>query len=350
MKFIHCADIHMGSKIAGFPKDLSKEKREAVAGSFSRLVDFAEREGVRAVLIAGDLFDTDSPFKKDKEFFLSVVRKHPNIDFLYLRGNHDAEESYEALDNLKTFSSEWTGYSYGDVVVSGLELNATNLTSAYSTLSLEQDKKNIVMLHGQRGDGASEGVVNLSRLCNKNVDYLALGHIHKFSDGVLDDRGRYAYSGCLEGRGFDETGEKGFVLLTVEDKISYRFVPFSQSVIEEVCVDISGVNDSYEAALAVRKTGLDKERIYRIILTGELDARLGFLKEDVEEVLKADCRFLRVKDQTRKRIDATAYEKDSSLIGEFIRTVKENGDLDEEEKAIVLSYGLKALEGREVES
>ena len=33
--------------------------------------------------------------------------------------------------------------------------------------------------------------------------------IHKYKKEKLDNRGVYCYSGCLEGRGFDECGEKG---------------------------------------------------------------------------------------------------------------------------------------------
>ena len=46
----------------------------------------------------------------------------------------------------------------------------------------------------------------------------AIFEISSYSTGEIDERGKYAYSGCLEGRGFDETGDKGFVLIDVNDK------------------------------------------------------------------------------------------------------------------------------------
>ena len=56
-----------------------------------------------------------------------------------------------------------------------------------------------------------------------NIDYLALGHIHSYKCHKLDKRGVYCYSGCLEGRGFDECGDKGFVLLeTEEDRLEWQ--------------------------------------------------------------------------------------------------------------------------------
>lgn len=349
MKLIHCADIHLGAKISGFPKELSDRKKEDVRASFSKMVDYARENDVRAILIAGDLFDSDKPFKKDKDFFFGVVRGNPNIDFLYLRGNHDLAEETDPPENLKGFSSEWTAYEYGNVVVSGVESTKDNASSVYSSLSLNENKKNVVLLHGQIGDGTGADIVNLARLRNKHIDYLALGHVHTFKEGKLDDRGRYAYSGCLEGRGFDETGEKGFVLLSVDQAVSAKFIPFSQSVLEEKRVDVSGVKDAYSAAKKVREAGLDKNRIYRVILTGELDATVGSLREDVQKLSESDCAFVRVKDETKKRIDVEAYVNDPSLKGEFIRTVYESDEYDEEEKAILLSYGLRALDGREAD-
>ena len=62
-------------------------------------------------------------------------------------------------------------------------------------------------------DKAGE-LVSLPRLQNKNIDYLALGHLHDYRFERLDSRGHYCYSGALEGRGFDELGPKGFVVVS----------------------------------------------------------------------------------------------------------------------------------------
>ena len=43
------------------------------------------------------------------------------------------------------------------------------------------------------------------------MDYIALGHIHKFSGIKRIGNTYYAYSGCPEGRGFDEEGDKGII-------------------------------------------------------------------------------------------------------------------------------------------
>ena len=351
MKIIHCADIHLGSKIdSKFSKEVSESRKQEVRNSFKRMVDYARAEKIEVILLAGDVFDSDKPFKKDKDFFFSVIENNPQIDFLYLRGNHDAEGERRTLANLKTFSSDWTSYDYEYVTVSGVELTRENCAAIYSTLSLNPVRKNVVMLHGQIGDSLGKDKINLGKLREKSIDYLALGHIHEYSSGKLDDRGTYAYCGCLEGRGFDETGEKGFIVVDVSERITHAFVPFSECKIVKVQLDVTGLSDAYAVSLRAREIKFERKNIYRLELIGEVDAHIDSLADDVKKYLASECEFLDVKDRTRKRIDVSAYAGDASLKGEFVRAVCASGEFTDEEKAQIVAYGLKALGGREVEA
>ena len=352
-KFIHCADVHLGSKMESkLPKAKAEQRRAEVRNTFHRMVEYAKAEGVRAILLSGDIFDSDRPLKRDKEFFYDVVKENPEIDFLYLRGNHDSQESYteEGLSNLKTFSTEWSGYDYGEVYICGLEIARENAQSLYTTLKLDKDRKNLVMLHGNADKTTGMDKVHTGKLADKNIDYLALGHIHSYSENKLDDRGRYAFSGCLEGRGFDEIGEKGFVLLEIEESITARFVPFATRTIQEHFVDISCAEDAYTAYCEVKKQArFCAENLYRVNLTGEISFDDDGLGEEVERLLSSDCYFVSVKDKTLRKIDEKKFEGDVSLRGEFVRFVLANEKWSDERKRQVISLGLKTLEGREVE-
>ena len=354
MKLIHCADVHLGSKMeAKLPREKAEERRSEVRATFLRMVEFAKKEGVRAILLAGDVFDCDRPLKRDKEFFYEVVKGTPEIDFLYLRGNHDSEESYTEtnLENLKTFGEEWNGYSYDDVYICGIEISAQNAMSLYSTLKLDKSKKNVVLLHGQTAQSMGVDKIVLSKLTDKNIDYLALGHIHSHTEEKLDGRGRYAFSGCLEGRGFDEMGEKGFVLLDIDEGITSRFVPFSKRVIEEKSVDISDAENSYDAYLKI-KNAVDfrPENLYRVNLLGEIGFDHETLAEEMENLLTSACYFISVKDKTLQKINPLEYEGDASLKGEFVRSVMARTDWSDERKRQVITLGLKALTRGEVDA
>lgn len=354
MKIIHTADIHLGSKMdSRYSRDISNERKAELRGTFRRLVDYAKNNDVSVIMLCGDVFDSDSPFKKDRDFFYSVVEENSNIDFMYLKGNHDTSGILpENLpQNLKLFSDRWTTYSYGNLDICGIEICPSNVSSYYSSLVLEKDRLNIVMLHGQISDSISGGDINLKKLRNKNIDYLALGHIHKPSQGSIDERGEYVYCGCLEGRGFDEPGEHGFELLDIDEgKITHNFVPFAKRKINEVNIDVSGSKSAYDAYTKV-KSGIqfNKEDLYRINLTGDVNFGVDKLAYDVEKLLDGECYFVSVKDKTSRIIDISKYENDLSVKGEFIRTIYAQTDLNNEEKMTIINCGLKALNGKEIE-
>ena len=353
LKLIHCADIHLGSKMESkLPKHKADERRGEVRKTFHRMVEYAKNEGVRAILLSGDVFDSDRPLKRDKEFFYEVVKGNPEIDFLYLRGNHDGKESYteEGIANLKTFSNEWSGYAYGNVYVCGLEIARENASSLYTTLKLEKSKINLVMLHGKISPTAGVDKINPAKLAEKNIDYLALGHIHSYSENKLDDRGRYAFSGCLEGRGFDEIGEKGFVLLEIDGAVKSTFIPFAQRTVHEIAVDVSGTQNGYGAYQTVKaQVKFNPADLYRIELVGEIAYEGETLAEDVEDYLAEACYFVSVKNRAVQKINPDEYLGKASLRGEFVRTVLAKTDISDARKSEIITLGLKALAGREID-
>ena len=57
------------------------------------MCDFAENNGVRVVIIAGDMFDTEKVSLKAQARILGTIADKKDVDFLYLSGNHD-EQSF----------------------------------------------------------------------------------------------------------------------------------------------------------------------------------------------------------------------------------------------------------------
>ncbi len=350
LKIIHTADMHLGSKLdANFKGKKMEERRIEIRETFMRIADYAKNNDVKVILLGGDIFDEDKPLKKDKDFFLSVIKSHPEIDFLYLRGNHDRNIEFNLdgeIPNLKFFLNEWTYYTYDNVVIGGCQFNNLNFKSLYSTINFDKNNINIALLHGNLASSEGLDDIVVSKLKEKNVDYLALGHIHKGGFYKLDDRGVYAYCGCPEGRGFDETGDKGFVLLTIENKVIAQFIPFAKRKIIELEADVSSCNNSFEAYLLVKQiAGENKENLIMVILKGEISFDNYSLKDDVEKMLSSDFTCVSVKDKTTSKINIDAYKNDLSLKGEFVRLVYGDNTLTSEEKSKIIRAGLKALMG-----
>ena len=160
----------------------------------------------------------------------------------------------------------------------------------------------------------------------------------------------WAFSGCLEGRGFDECGEKGFILVDVTDKLSFSFVPFAKRTIHDINVDITSASDLYEAQRIVHSKvdSVSREDILNITLKGDVPVDTEIDEKDIENSL-SDFYFVRVKNKTSVKINASDYTDDRSLIGEFIRAVSDNGEYNDEEKKDIITLGLRLLSGKEVD-
>jgi DNA repair exonuclease SbcCD nuclease subunit len=366
MKLIHCADLHLDSKMnANLDKESAKARKAELLDTFVRMVTYAAEHEVQAILIAGDLFDTKNISATARNTVLHCIMEQPKIDFYYLKGNHDNDNFLSGLEvlpeNLKLFGSEWTTYKIADdrIAISGIELSPENAGSAYVSLVLDQAKYNIVMLHGQEAEAAAKDkaeVINLKELRNKGIDYLALGHVHAYKMEQLDARGHYCYPGCLEGRGFDECGEHGFVVLTIDEETgrsTHEFVPFARRKLYTVEVDVTGTKTTAEmiakASDELRQASCEESSLVKIVLRGMLDVEC---EKDIAYFLsrfREQYYFVKVYDETMLRVEISDYMFDESLKGEFVRQVMADTSIAEDAKNIIIRYGLQAIAGEEVQ-
>lgn len=366
MKFIHCADLHLDSKMsANLDKESAKDRRAEILDTFVQMVRYASKNKIEAVLIAGDLFDTKNISATVRNTVLHSITSHLDITFYYLRGNHDRDNFLSGLEeipaNLKMFGPQWTTYEEagGRITVSGLELSAENAGAADISLIPDPQRFNIVMLHGQETERQAKDkaeCVNIRAFRNKGIDYLALGHIHTYKKEPLDARGVYCYAGCLEGRGFDECGGHGFVVLDVDGntgKFTHEFVPFAKRRLYTVNVDVTGCQTTAEMVsetdMALQKEGCSEGSLVKIVLGGMLDVEC---EKDISYLLsrfRSRYYFVKVCDETTLKVDMDDYRFDGSLKGEYVRQVMADPSITEEEKKVIIRYGLQAIAGEEVQ-
>ncbi|MCR5502793.1 MAG: metallophosphoesterase [Lachnospiraceae bacterium] len=370
MKLIHCADIHLDSKMtSNLDKAKAKERKFEILGTFLRMIDYAEDNGVSGIIIAGDLFDTTTITATTRNSVIDAITSHEDIAFYYIRGNHGGSERFleaipEIPDNLFLFDRNWKQYklsTLGDrnVTISGIEPDGSDTGALYSSLILDPRDFNIVTMHGQISAYKNENdaeTISLNELRNRNIDYLALGHVHEYQEGELPPRGKYCYCGCLEGRGFDECGEHGFVLIDVnENDQTYRteFIPFAKRNLHEVHADISGCRTTPEIRHcmdeAIERQNCDAKDMIKVILEGEIDVDCEKNTDYLGRVLTDSFYFGKIQDKTKIRIDYNDYALDASLKGEFVRIVQGDENLDEEEKALIIRCGFQAFDKEDFE-
>ena len=245
-----------------------------------------------------------------------------------------------------------------NIVITGVELDSDNAGKIYGSLSLNAGNYNIVVLHGQEASHLSKNnaqIISLKDLRNRGIDYLALGHVHEYSSDRLDARGVYCYPGCLEGRGFDESGEHGFVVLDIDETSGSSdtyFVPFARRNIYVAQVDVTGCENTFEIEKRVRSflemSGYTKESLVKVELTGALDVECEKNTDYLGKQFEQKFYAFKIKDNTIYNIDYMSYEHDMSLKGEYIRNVMARNDISEQDKAEIIRYGLQALQGEEI--
>ena len=352
MKLIHCADLHLDSPMeSNLPAEKARERRSEILSTFSELVRHADENGADAILIAGDLFDSKRTTRKTEQYILDLMKRHSDLSFFYLAGNHDSgnrlSASAQLPENVYTFREDWTSYALGDVYITGSEQPNPD------TLELPEDKLNILLLHGQQKETGTDGkdVIPFRKYREKNIDYMALGHLHSYREAPLDTRGIACYSGCLEGRGFDECGQKGYILLEIEHrKITHTFVPFARRTLHEIECDLTGCSaqlDIENRLLAVTEK-ISAGDLVKVILTGEYPPHLLMDLTRLGQLLSERFYFAKLTNKSRPEIHPEDYSHDISLKGEFVRRVMAS-KFSEKEKEEIIACGFRALGGEELD-
>jgi len=363
VKIIHCADLHLDSSLtANFDSKQSRERKIELINTFERLLAYADDNLVDAIIIAGDLFDKANVSKTTKNVFIDGIKRLKDIDFYYLKGNHDEINFLDEMkiipENLHLFTNQWRVYTAFscenfDITISGLELKSYNPDLKEDRLKLDEKDFNIVSLHGELVATKAKNdapLIALDRLKGKNIDYLALGHIHSFNEGEIDARGQYAYPGCLEARGFDEIGPKGFILLNIDEEtreVTKEFIPFSKREVEEVWVDITNAfttNDAIEIMNeTIKEEELNSKNIIKFILVGEILVESDINIDLVYKHFEDDFYFIKIVNDTRFKLNYSNYIHEQSLKGEFVRLVASDNTLTNTEKMQIINIGIKAL-------
>lgn len=282
-KFIHAADIHLDSPLRGLERYEGapiEEIRGATRRALENLVDLALEQSVAFVLVAGDLYDGDwREFRTGLYFVSQMARlREAGIPVVLIAGNHDAAnkmtrrlplpDNVTVLGHRKPQSlrlDDWDVIVHGQSFASGAVTD--NLAGGYP--AGDGGAFNIGLLHTcATGDDACHqpyAPCTLDDLRGKEYGYWALGHIHK--QGILSHDPPIVFCGNLQGRNIRETGPKGCMLVTVDDRLQPHLEHRALDVFrwERCPLDASDVENSYQL--------LDRIRAQLVRLASAVDDR-----------------------------------------------------------------------------
>ncbi|SMC75074.1 metallophosphoesterase family protein [Papillibacter cinnamivorans] len=360
IRLIHAADFHLDSPYDALSPEQAVLRRKEGRELLDRLYDLARETRADLLLLAGDLFDCGTVFYETTEAMVRVFGRIGAKIFI-APGNHDyysPGSPYGTVrwpENVHIFRSgvvervilpELGCAVYGAGFTS--PLCSSSLLSGFS--AAKDGLTNLMVLHGDLGAADPRyNPISESDIASSGLAYLALGHKHAFGGVQKAGSTRYAYSGCPEGRGFDELGEKGVLVGEIDDTVRLRFYPIAKRRYEILKVDLTESSDPAKALLAVLPTSAEND-IYRIILTGESaaeDLNLVALTALVKD------RFFSVtlRDSTSVRRYIWEQAGEDTLRGLFLRRMREKmdaaGEEEREKLALAVRFGLAALDNRE---
>lgn len=361
IRFIHCADVHLGRAIAAHGDVNShfvEKMRQAAYTSFERIIDKAIEEEVDFVLISGDVYDHEQRSIKGEWFVKKQgERLHAkNIPLFIIHGNHDPLgdrlKNENLPENIHVFSSTVESIpletkSGERVYIYGFSYpKKAFYENPVHLYHRKQDTTafHIAMLHGQekmQHDHDPYAPFSVKELQEKDFDYWALGHIHIRQ--VLSYHPPIVYPGNVQGSTRKEIGEKGAYIVTLS-KGNTELNFFSTAPIQwervEVSIDDLQTYDEFleriEETLSTFKTG---SKLYLIDLcirgAGYLHDEMSdpVKKEELLSLLRDDMFdshdiwLDRISAHTVPAIDRESLKEQDHLLGDVVRTagqLKEN--------------------------
>ena len=360
IKVLHAADFHLDSPFAGLSGEQARLRRRESRELPGRLADYVNEQEVDVVLLAGDLFDGATVYRDTLDQLTEALDRMAARVFI-APGNHDCytlRSPYASVSwpgNVHVFRTaeiervelpELSCAVYGAAFTDAAQ--ETGLLEGFS--APEDGLTRLMVLHGDlNGAEARYNPITREQIAASGLDYLALGHSHSFSGVQRAGRTAYAYAGCPEGRGFDETGEKGFLCGAVEPgRAELSFVPFALRHYAILTVDTTGRKPAEALRSAMPETAA--RDLCRVIFTGETDEE-GVDLQALGDQFSGEFFSLELRDETRIRQDVWERAREDSLRGLFLRELqKQYENASEEERPEIeraVRFGLAALDRRD---
>jgi len=317
-RFLHCSDLHIDSPFKGLSlvqPSLAEKLRNSTYQAFQKIVKLALQEEVEAVLIAGDIYDgSDKSLQAQLKFRRELQKlSEAGIDTFIVHGNHDPLDGWSASldwpDQVHIFSGtevECYPVKKNGVVkayIHGISYPKRNVREnlAQKFMRGENQSFAIGLLHTNVGHQTGHddyAPCSIDDLIAGNMDYWALGHIHRFQV-LREGNPAVVYSGNTQARHFRETSEKGCCLVTLHQnappEIKFiptdivRYIQGEFNLLGTISLDevIAGVRGECERLADQVK---DRDVFINLILNGRTRLHAELTRGDTLEGLQEEVR------------------------------------------------------------
>ena len=355
MRFVHTGDLHLGKMFSEtrYGKQFAARRRRELLDTFSRLVDFANRNQVDLILVCGDFLNSEQLRTEELRNINAIIERLDRAVILAVSGNHDPQtenSAYQRIEWSRRLCLAPPGISRISLAPLGacITCHSWDRKELPGPFSIPQPSGQggecrILMLHADAVSSDSRYLpVDAAALSGAGFDYVALGHIHKPAQLFPNVR----YAGSLEPLDFGEEGAHGFWLVDTGDgRVDAQFVPFAareyrtlavQTTAQDAEVAIAG-----RIAAAIQREG--GRHIFTVRLCGVHPTGAGWDIQRIQDQLRQQEFFCWLQDETAPDYDLQQLrtENGGNLIGDFIDSFQ--GETMDRLHRRALELGLEAL-------
>lgn len=354
MKILHSADWHLDSPFVGRTEAQAASLKAALLKIPDQIVTLCKNESCDLLLLAGDLFD-GKPSKESLQAVRTALTD-AGIPVIITPGNHDfcsPDSPYLTEvwpENVHIFTHpvmEALALPELDCKIYGAGYEAMDCPALLKDFRAEGDAKwHIGVLHSDPMQSNSPyAPLTKLQISQTGLDYLALGHIHK-AGSFRAGNTPCAWPGCPMGRGYDESGMKGALLVNIDENgCTAEFLPMNTPRFYDETVD---VGESAADAMGALLPPVYTEDLYRVTLTGYADSI------DLSALTKVfpDVPNLELRDRTQPEIDLWSAVGEDTLEGVYFKILHDGLDTDSEKLQQNLKLAARIsrqiLDGQEV--
>jgi len=352
IKILHSADWHLDSPLQGKTEEQIRFLRQELLQIPGKVAQLCRDHRCDMMLLAGDLFD--GACSADSVQAVRAALQEVAVPVFITPGNHDF-----TAPNSPWLTESWPEnvHIFTKPVIESVELQSLGCRvygAGFTSMDCEpllegfcaaEDMTAIGILHGDPTQANSPYCpISQNQVASSGLAYLALGHIHK-SGQFRAGNTLCAWPGCPMGRGYDEQGEKGVLIVTIDESSDAQF----HSLATPRFYDWEApVTTTAEEALAQLLPPVGNDHFYRITFTGECE------KPDVEALTEQFSRFpnLVLRDKTVPPVDIWRSLGEDSFEGTYFailqQALESADDADKEKLLLAAKISRQLLDGREV--
>ena len=351
LRLLHTADVHLGARHSDLGEQAAAQ-RERQFAAFQSAIDLAIEEKVDIVLIAGDLFDSNTQPRRSVERVAAELRRlaAAKIRTVVIPGTHDVYDraSIYRVHDLAALAGSTEDDDFVTVLTPdrpSVHLAACDVVvhgPVFATKRAPHSPLRDLKVSG--GDGATwhvglvhgslaipdrtdrdEVVVTREEIEATGLDYLALGHWHSAQQGRAGST-TYAYAGAPEPVAVTQDGAGKVLLVTLGEQAGARTVTIDERVVgrtrfRKLDIDCARVSDQPDLIARIGSEA-DPDLVLDVRLTGVRPDELDLSIDEIEEQLKGRFLKVRVRDQSVPALTEGTLPSPDTIPGAFIRNVE----------------------------